>query len=113
MVWKIYNIESGKILKAGFETEDDASEWMEEHTDDEEQGDLEIDEMDDDEWEEYQEYLEKTEVAVEQDDEPASDVYSDDYGEDEDEELDEDEDEDEGEDEEEGYDDYGEEEEDD
>ena len=29
VLWKIYNIHSGKMLKAGFEDEDEAKEWLE------------------------------------------------------------------------------------
>jgi hypothetical protein len=29
LLWKVYNIESGKIMKAGFESEEDAKEWLE------------------------------------------------------------------------------------
>jgi hypothetical protein len=62
-VWKIYNIETGKILKAGFESEDAAKEWFDERIGD--RGDLfEIDEMDQDEVDEWNEKLESEELEA-------------------------------------------------
>jgi arsenate reductase-like glutaredoxin family protein len=52
MAWKIYNIESGITLRAGFDSEDDAKEWMENRSETYEIEDYEIEEMDDDEEEE-------------------------------------------------------------
>lgn len=52
IVWKVYNIATGRIAKAGFDSEDQAKDWLErrkELADDE----FDIDEMDDEEEEEF------------------------------------------------------------
>lgn len=51
-MWKVYDIETGKVIKAGFETEDDAKEWLESKVD-ALTSDYEIEEMDEDEEAEY------------------------------------------------------------
>ncbi len=54
MLWKVYHIDTGKIVRAGFESEDDAKEWLEARSDD--LDDIyEIEEMDQDEIDEWQE----------------------------------------------------------
>lgn len=58
MVWKIYHIQSGELVKAGFSTEDDAQDWLERHSSSSDNA-FEIEEMDEDEWIEYQELVEK------------------------------------------------------
>ncbi len=52
LLWKVYHIESGKILKAGFESEDDAKDWLEARHEDLED-DYTVDEMDHDEEDEW------------------------------------------------------------
>ena len=54
LVWKVYNIESGKILKAGFETEDEAKDWLEARYEDL-ADEYTVEEMDADEEEEWRE----------------------------------------------------------
>jgi hypothetical protein len=51
-VWKVYNIQTGRIIKAGFETDDQAKDWLERRKDlpDDEH---DIDEMDEEEEEEF------------------------------------------------------------
>ncbi len=49
MAWKIFNIETGDILKAGFDTEDDAKDWMEARSETIEVEDFDVEEMDEDE----------------------------------------------------------------
>ena len=51
-VWKVYNIETGQTVKAGFDDEDAAKEWVEKRQDLLEE-DHDIEEMDEDEEEEY------------------------------------------------------------
>lgn len=93
-MWKIFNIESGKILKAGFEDEDTAKEWLEAR-DVTAVEDFAIEEMDQDEEEEWRENGgEEDEEDVADDDEDAydpkefgdDDIMGGDYDEDEDEE---------------------------
>lgn len=64
MVWKVFEIESGKIIKAGFANEDQASRWLLKKTS-LAHGDFEVEEMDDDEWDEYQESSDEDEEASE------------------------------------------------
>ena len=52
MLWKIYHLETGKILTAGFTEEENAKEWLEERQDFA-QEDFIIEEMDSDEEEEW------------------------------------------------------------
>jgi len=52
VAWKIYNIHSGKIVKAGFDDEEIAKDWLENRRD-LEQVDFLVEEMDDEEEEEY------------------------------------------------------------
>ena len=51
-MWKVYKIETGKTVKAGFADEEDAKEWLETRKGLLQQ-DFEIEEMDPDEEEEY------------------------------------------------------------
>jgi len=51
-VWKVYNIATGKIVKAGFESDDLAKEWLERRKDLPED-EYDIDEMDEEEEEEF------------------------------------------------------------
>lgn len=57
MLWKVFNIQTGKILRAGFASEDEAKEWLELKSD-ALQDNYEVDDMDPDEVEEWQEGLE-------------------------------------------------------
>ena len=52
MLWKVFNIESGKIIKAGFKSEDEAKEWLE-LKNELLQEDYDIEDMDSDEEEEW------------------------------------------------------------
>lgn len=56
-MWKIYSISSGKILNAGFASEDAALAWLERKNIDDDD-DYVVDEMEDDEEEEWLEALE-------------------------------------------------------
>ncbi len=110
-MWKVYKIDDGRIIKAGFESDDQAKDWLERRTelsDDE----YDVEEMDEEEIAEFAELEEDDDVPVsrltkvvaeEDDDYVASDAADIDYGDDEEDEeegdLDEDE-EDEDEDEE-------------
>ena len=68
LLWKVYNIETGKILKAGFDSEDDAKDWLEERA--EKLADEHVvDEMDTDEIEEWKEENEAEEKEKEEADE--------------------------------------------
>jgi len=51
-IWKVYNIQSGQSLKAGFSSEDDSKEWLEKHRAGREDNYL-CEEMDDDEEQEW------------------------------------------------------------
>lgn len=66
-MWKVYNIATGRIVKAGFESDDQAKDWLERRKDlaDDE---FDIDEMDEEEEEEY------LESEDEEDEEVASSV---------------------------------------
>jgi hypothetical protein len=85
LLWKVYNIETGKIMKAGFESEDDAKDWLEERFEDL-ADEYAVEEMDQDEEDDWREANEDDEDAV------ASPVADDDvdYADDDDEYLDED-----------------------
>ena len=61
LLWKVYNIETGKILKAGFDNEDDAKDWLEERAE-KLADDHVVDEMDTDEIEEWKEENEDEEI---------------------------------------------------
>ena len=52
LLWKVYNIETGKIMKAGFESEDDAKDWLEERYEDlaDEYAVEEMDQDEEDDW---------------------------------------------------------------
>lgn len=56
-MWKIYSISSGKILNAGFASEDAALAWLERKSIDDD--DYVVEEMEDDEQEEWLEALER------------------------------------------------------
>ena len=102
-MWKVYKIDDGRIIKAGFESDDQAKDWLErrnELSDDE----YDVEEMDEEEIAEFAELEEEDDVPVsrltkvvaeEDDDYVASDATDIDYGDDEEEEeegdLDEDE----------------------
>lgn len=51
-MWKVYNIQTGRIIKAGFENDDQAKDWLERRKDlaDDE---FDVEEMDEEEEEEY------------------------------------------------------------
>ncbi len=78
MLWKVYNIETGKILKAGFDNEDDAKDWLEERAeklaDEHVVEEMDADEID--EWNEANAEEEEEEVAKEEEEE--DDEYADD-----------------------------------
>lgn len=78
-MWKVYNIQSGKIVKAGFKEEDLAKEWLEgrDHLDPEE---YMVEEMDHDEEEEWIEA--NGEVEEEEEEGKTREGYQGDYGED-------------------------------
>lgn len=76
LLWKVYNIETGKILKAGFDNEDDAKDWLEERADKLADEHV-VEEMDTDEIEEWKEENEAEEVD-EKDEEPEDDDFLDD-----------------------------------
>lgn len=78
LLWKVYNIETGKILKAGFDNEEDAKDWLEvraekladEHV---------VEEMDTDEIEEWKEEKDAEEVEEKEEaDEDEDDDFVDD-----------------------------------
>ena len=92
MVWKIYHIQTGKVVRAGFETDDEAQEWLDERAQIE-SNHFEIEEMDEDEWIEYKEMVEKLELEEGEDSIPESlapSLLSEDYSDDGDEESDDD-----------------------
>ncbi len=51
-IWKVYNIQTGQTLKAGFSNEDQARTWLEEHRAGREDNYI-YEEMDDDEEQEW------------------------------------------------------------
>lgn len=65
MLWKVYNIQNGKTLRAGFESEEEAKEWLELKGDDL-QDHYEVEEMDFDEEEEWREAQEAGEDAIDE-----------------------------------------------
>lgn len=69
MLWKVFNIETGKIIKAGFKSEDDAKEWLE-LKNELLQEDYDVEDMDSDEEEEW--------LESQQDDDYDSDYEDDD-----------------------------------
>ena len=81
MLWKVYHIDTGKIIKAGFDNEDEAKDWLEARSEDLEDI-YEVEAMDDDEvdeWNELQEsddYNDEEEEAIEEKD---SVGFGDDY----------------------------------
>lgn len=81
MYWKVYNVDTGKILKAGFETEEEAKEWLEVREDDLEDIHM-AEEMDQDEaveWAEAQEKLEYDEDEPTAETAKSSVGFGDDY----------------------------------
>ena len=64
MLWKIYHLETGKILTAGFSDEENAKEWLEER-EDYAQEEFIVEEMDSDE---EQEWLEAHPDGVDEED---------------------------------------------
>ena len=76
MLWKVYNIETGKILKAGFDSEDDAKDWLEERADKLADEIDEWKEANEDEEEEAQEEEEEEDEYVDDDAEDDSDETS-------------------------------------
>jgi hypothetical protein len=86
LLWKVYNIESGKILKAGFDNEDDAKDWLEERA--EKLADEHVvEEMDTDEIEEWKEENEAEEVEEKEEEADEDDDFLDDDDEEESEET--------------------------
>lgn len=86
LLWKVYNIQSGKTIKAGFESEDDAKDWLELKGEDF-QDLYEAEEMDQDEVEEWLESQaseagideDDAEPVTEEEDEPVSIGFGDEY----------------------------------
>lgn len=78
MYWKVYHIQSGRILKAGFASEDEAKDWLEQKSG-ELQEDYEVEEMDPDEEEDWRERMEDEEYEEGEitEDEPIG--FGDDY----------------------------------
>lgn len=77
LLWKVYNIETGKILKAGFDNEDDAKDWLEERA--EKLADEHVvEEMDTDEIEEWKEENEEEEVEEKEEEAEEDDDFDDD-----------------------------------
>lgn len=79
MYWKVYHVDTGKVVKAGFENEDEAKEWLEAR-----EADLEdvymIEEMDQDEYDEWSDAQEKEEFEEEDEIESKDNVgFGDDY----------------------------------
>jgi hypothetical protein len=67
-VWKVYHIETGHLIKAGFDTEDQAKDWVERRQE-LMSDDHDVEEMDEEEVEEYLETAdEDTPVASHYDD---------------------------------------------
>lgn len=73
-MWKVYNIHTDKIIKAGFKNEDEAKEWVETR-DFLSKDDYMVDEMDQDEEDEWLERVESDEEDEE--DEVAEEIDSD------------------------------------
>ena len=75
-LWKVYNADTGRVMKAGFDDEDGAKEWAEARFG------LEVDqfiieEMDPDEEEEYLEALAEAEKDEDEEDEVATEEDTD------------------------------------
>lgn len=77
-LWKVYHVDTGKVLKAGFQDEDEAKDWL-----DSRRGldaaDYVVEEMDNDEEEEY---IAKNQNEDDEDDDDREDEPSDDEEED-------------------------------
>lgn len=82
MLWKVYHIDSGKTVRAGFTSEDDAKEWLEARSEDLDDV-YEVDEMDQDEIDEWEESQDDADFDDEDDDEDIEDKnevgFGDDY----------------------------------
>jgi hypothetical protein len=95
LLWKVYNIETGKIMKAGFESEDDAKDWLEERFEDlaDEYAAEEMDQDEEEDWREANDEEQEDVVAApasEEEDAAYVDDDDDDYVDDDEEESDED-----------------------
>jgi hypothetical protein len=91
LLWKVYNIETGKIMKAGFEAEDDAKDWLEERFEDlaDEYAVEEMDQDEEDDWREANDEEEAVVVAPAAEEEVEYADDDDDYVDEDDEEADE------------------------
>lgn len=79
MYWKVYHVDTGKIVKAGFETEDEAKDWLEAREEDLEDVYM-IEEMDQDEVDEWAESQEKDDYEDDDEIETKDSVgFGDDY----------------------------------
>ena len=79
MYWKVYHVDTGKIVKAGFENEEDAKDWLEAREEDLEDIYM-VEEMDQDEAEEWEESQEKAEFEEGEEIESRGNVgFGDDY----------------------------------
>ena len=58
MVWKVFHIQSGDIIKAGFEDDEAAQAWLDKISEAEDNS-FDIEEMDEDEWVDYQDSIDK------------------------------------------------------
>lgn len=66
MLWKVFAVDTGKIVKAGFRSQDEAEEWLDlrsDHLND----DYEVEEMDSDEEDEWVDRLEENQDDQEAD----------------------------------------------
>lgn len=102
MAWKVYNIHSGRIIKAGFSDEESAKDWLEIRRDLAPE-DFLVEEMDDEEEEEWANRDDDDDAPVTEDSssddadylDPEDGIVGDGLGDDDDDEEDGDEDEDE------------------
>ena len=78
MFWKVYHIQTGRILKAGFESEEEAKDWLEQKSEDLQEN-YEVEEMDPDEEEEWRERMEDEEEYESEIDEEEPVGFGDDY----------------------------------
>lgn len=74
-MWKVYNIETGRIMKAGFETDEQAAAWLERRKDlpEDEYDVAEMDEEEEEEFLESEEESDEDSLVVGRDYEPELD----------------------------------------
>ena len=78
MIWKVYNIQSGKVVAAGFDNEDEASDWLEKKRSGSEDN-YAVEEMDHDEEAAWLEAAKDGEDKITEDDEEDRDFERDRY----------------------------------